>query len=75
MPGARLSSGVKGVRATIRSMKRILAAVLFLMLFATPSFASNHPRQHRPHDNYRYKAPKSYKLHIHKQKQKHRRSE
>jgi len=52
-------------------MKRILATVLLFTLFATPSFASKHPRQHRPHENYRYKAPKNYKVHIHKQKQKH----
>jgi hypothetical protein len=71
MPGARFSSYVKGVRATIRPMKRILATVLLFTLFATPSFASKHPRQHRPHESYRYKAPKNYKAHIHKQKQKH----
>jgi len=50
-------------------MKRTLAAVLLFALFASPSFAAKHPRQHRQHYNYRYKAPKSYKVHIHKQKQ------
>jgi hypothetical protein len=75
MPGARLSSSVEGMRATICPMKRILATVLLFTLFATPSFGSKHPRQHRPHENYRYKAPKTYKVHIRKQKQKHRRSE
>ena len=52
-------------------MNRILATVLLFTLFAAPSFASKHPRQHRPHENYHYKAPKSLKVHIHKQKQKH----
>jgi hypothetical protein len=71
MRGGRLSASVKGVRATIQPMKRILATVLLFTFFATPSFASKHSRQHRPHENYRYKAPKTYKAHIHKQKQKH----
>jgi len=55
-------------------MKRILTTVLLFTLFAAPSFASRYPRQHRSHDSHRFKVQKNYKVHIHKQKQKHRRS-
>ncbi|HUB51972.1 MAG TPA: hypothetical protein VL986_07490 [Terracidiphilus sp.] len=47
-------------------MKRLLATTLLLAVFASPVFAKSHK-----HYDYRYKAPKNYKTHFHKQKQKH----
>ena len=47
-------------------MKKLLATTLLLAVFAGPVFAKSHK-----HADYRYRAPKSYKLHIHKQHQKH----
>jgi predicted S18 family serine protease len=52
-------------------MKRILAAVLLLMTFASPAFAAKHPRQHHQHSNYRYHAPK-YKAHPVQKHHSHR---
>jgi hypothetical protein len=46
-------------------MKKLLATTLLLAVCASPVFA----KSHKP--NYKYKAPKSYKVHFHKQKQKH----
>jgi hypothetical protein len=71
IPGRRLSIGVKRVHATIRPMKKILAAILLCTFFAAPAFAAKHPRQHHKKISMKYKAPKSYKVHAHKQKQKH----
>ncbi len=65
------SFGLKHVGATIRSMKRIVAAILLCASFATPSFAAKHPHRHHKKIDMTYKAPKSYKVHVHKQKQKH----
>ena len=48
-------------------MKRFLAAVLLFTLFASPSFAAKHPRQHRQHYDYRYHAPKFKAHHFKKQ--------
>jgi len=51
-------------------MKRLLATTLVLAAFASPAFAWHHkpPAPKQPH-SYRYKAPKSFKQHIHHQKQ------
>ena len=53
-------------------MKRLLATTLLLVAVASPAFAWHHKAKtaKQPH-SYRYKAPKSFKTHIHKQKQKH----
>jgi hypothetical protein len=53
-------------------MKKLLAITLLLAVFASPAFAWHHKAKtaKQPH-SYRYKAPKSFKTHIHKQKQKH----
>lgn len=66
-----VSGRLTRAHATIRPMKRFVAAILLCMFFATPSFASKHPRQHHKPVNMTYKAPKSYKVHVHKQRQKH----
>jgi hypothetical protein len=47
-------------------MKKLLAATLLIAAFASPAFAKS-----KKHADYRYKAPKSYKMHFHKQHQKH----
>jgi len=41
-------------------MKKLLAITLLVAAFASPVFAKSHK-----HPNYRYKAPKTYKLHFH----------
>ena len=46
-------------------MKKLLAATLLLAVCASPVFAKS-----KKHPDYSYKAPKSYKVHFHKQKQK-----
>ncbi len=52
-------------------MRKLLATILLLAAVASPAFASHHkPKSAHPHYNYRYKAPKSYKSHFHRQKQK-----
>ena len=51
-------------------MKKLLAITLLLAVFASPAFAWPHHTHHK-HPDYRYKAPKSYKTHIHRQHQKH----
>jgi hypothetical protein len=51
-------------------MKKLLAMALMFAACASPAFAWHHKaKTSKPHYDYRYKAPKSYKLHIHKQKQ------
>ncbi|HTW81553.1 MAG TPA: hypothetical protein VME23_18550 [Terracidiphilus sp.] len=47
-------------------MKKLLATTLLLAVLASPVFAKSHK-----HADYRYKAPKSYKVHFHHQHQKH----
>ena len=74
MPVTSLSFGSDFARATIRLMKRILAAAMFLTVFACPLFAAKHSHPHHQRANYRYKAPKSFKAHIHKHKEKHHHS-
>jgi hypothetical protein len=53
-------------------MKKLLATTLLLAVFASPVFGWHHKAKtnKQPH-SYKYKAPKSFKTHIHKQKQKH----
>jgi hypothetical protein len=52
-------------------MKKLLATTLLLAVFASPAFAWHHkPKAAKMPHSYRYKAPKSFKQHIHKQKQK-----
>lgn len=44
-------------------MKKILAAALLLTVFACPAFASKKiPKAPHQHYNYKYKAPKKYKM-------------
>ena len=53
-------------------MKRLLATILLLGVVASPAFAWHHkPKSSHHHQSYRYKAPKNFKTHIHRQKQKH----
>jgi hypothetical protein len=52
-------------------MKKLLATTLLLAAVASPAFAWHHkPKAAKQPHSYRYKAPKSFKQHIHKQKQK-----
>jgi hypothetical protein len=52
-------------------MKRLLVTTLLLAAFASPVFASQQkPKTSHHKYNYRYKAPKSYKMHFKHQKQK-----
>jgi hypothetical protein len=74
IPRRRLSIGIERARATIRPMKRIAAAILLCTFFAVPAFAAKHPHLHHKKISMKYKAPKSYKVHSHKQKQKHHHS-
>ncbi|MGD0914278.1 MAG: hypothetical protein ABR928_20490 [Terracidiphilus sp.] len=53
-------------------MKKLLALALLVAVCAGPASALNPKLKitHHHHISYRYKAPKSYKMHIHKQRQK-----
>jgi hypothetical protein len=68
-----LSSFTNLAHATIRIMKRTLAAAFLFAMFACPSFAATHSRPHHQHANYKYRAPKyKYKTpHIKKQHSSH----
>ena len=49
-------------------MRKLLAAALLATVFAGPAFAAKHPRLHHQKYDYRYRAPKKYKVpkqHIH----------
>ncbi|MFZ0304298.1 MAG: hypothetical protein WAL75_16520 [Terracidiphilus sp.] len=53
-------------------MKKLLATILLMAAVASPAFASNHkPKTSHHRISHRYKAPKNYKTHFHRQKQKH----
>jgi hypothetical protein len=54
-------------------MKKLLATFLLLAVCASSAFAWGHKKPKTSHHkyDYRYKAPKSFKTHIHTQKQKH----
>lgn len=51
-------------------MGKILAIALFLMVFASPAFAAKHHHPARQHNDYRYHAPKHFKVQHHAHHQK-----
>jgi hypothetical protein len=50
-------------------MRKLLAAALLLTVLAGPAFAAKRPHQHHQKYDYRYHAPKKYKVqkqHVHR---------
>ncbi len=51
-------------------MGKFVKMVLFMAVFASPAFAAKHQHAARQHIDYRYHAPKHYKVQHHSHHQK-----